>query len=291
MPRRALILINPNSRQGGERDEAFARELKEAGFELVCDRTDAESIAQAIRRHHHDVDLVVVGGGDGTLNDAIEGLIETQLPLAILPLGTANDLARTLELPLDPHVACQIIADGEVRQIDVGEANGKYFFNVASIGLSVEITRELTAEAKKKYGVFAYLFTAFKRTFRVKAFHAEIRTESECHRVKTVQIAVGNGRSYGGGMSVAEDASIEDGLLHLYSVEVDRWWKVFALTPAIMRGKQHRSVWVRTLRGQAFEISTRRRRAVNTDGELTTYTPVKFRLVPKAIRVIVPRSA
>lgn len=291
MPTRALVLINPHARQGGEADETFIERLKRAGLEVVCDQREGESISAAIVRHKDDVDLVVIGGGDGTLNEAISGLIQTQLPVGILPLGTANDLVRTLNLPLDPLAACDVIASGEVKAIDVGEANGIPFFNVASIGLSVDITRELTAEAKKRYGVFAYLFTAFSRTFRVRAFHAEIHTATECHRVKTVQVAVGNGRSYGGGMSVAEDATIDDGMLDLYSVEVDHWWKVFALTPSLMRGKQQQSIWVRTLRGEGFEIRTRRRRAVSTDGELSTYTPVKFRVLPGAVRVMVPKQS
>lgn len=290
MPKRALILINPNARQGGDSDDSLTDRLKAAGLDLICDRRDGESISQMVVRHQHDVDLVIVGGGDGTLNDAIAGLIESQLPLGILPLGTANDLARTLALPLDPLAACDVIAAGEMQTIDVGEANGKFFFNVASIGLSVDITRQLTPEAKKRYGVFAYLFTAFDRTFRVRAFHAEVRTDTEVHRVKTVQIAVGNGRSYGGGMSISQEATIDDGLLDLYSVEVDHWWKVFALTPSIMRGDQQKSMWVRTLRGPSFEITTRRRRPVTMDGEICTYTPVRFRVRPGAIRVIVPKK-
>lgn len=264
--------------------------LRADGLELISDKREGESVSQAIVRHRQDVDLVIIGGGDGTLHDAIGSLIETQLPLGILPLGTANDLARTLNLPLDLGQACAAITGGHLKAIDVGEANGTYFFNVASVGLSVDITRELTAEAKKRYGVFAYLFTAFKRTFSVQAFHAEIRTATETHRVKTVQIAVGNGRFYGGGMAVAEDASIDDGQLDLYSVEVDHWWKMFAVTPAILRGKQEQSMWIRTLRGAEFEVLTRRRRPINTDGEIHTYTPVKFRVLPQAIRVYVPAT-
>jgi YegS/Rv2252/BmrU family lipid kinase len=289
MPKRALLLINPHARQAGEDSTDFATRLEAAGLEVVSDKREAESISQAIVRHREDVDLVIIGGGDGTMNDAIAGLVETGLPLGIIPLGTANDLARTLNLPTDPVAACDVIVNGSPKAIDVGEANGHYFFNVASIGLSVDITRDLDSDAKKKYGVFAYLFTAFRRTFKVRPFHAEIRTATESIHVKTVQIAVGNGRFYGGGMTVAEDAAIDDGQLDLYSLEVAHWWKVFLLTPSIMRGQQERSRWIRTMRGETFEILTRRRRPLNTDGEISTYTPVKFRVLPQAIQVMVPR--
>jgi diacylglycerol kinase (ATP) len=288
MARRALLLINPNARQGGDFDQELATRLEAEGLEVVSDCGKDESMSAAIVRHRHDVDLVIIGGGDGTLNQAIPALMETRLPLGILPLGTANDLARTLEIPFELATACDAVATGQVTEIDVGEANGKYFFNVASLGLSVDITRRLDPEQKKKWGVLAYLYTAFVVTFRARPFRAEIRTATETIAVRTVQIAVGNGRYYGGGMVVHEHAAIDDGMLDLYSVEVDRWWKVFLLTPAIMRGALEETSWVRTLRGESFEITTHRPRPVNTDGELATATPVKFRIWPRAIRVIVP---
>lgn len=288
MARRALLLINPNARQGGDFDQELATRLEAEGIEIVADRGEEESVSAAIVRHRDDVDLVIIGGGDGTLNQAIAGLMETRLPLGILPLGTANDLARTLEIPFDPAAACATVATGRITEIDVGDANGKYFFNVASLGLSVDITRKLNPEQKKKWGVLAYLYTAFVVTFRTRRFRAEIRTATETVAVRTVQIAVGNGRHYGGGMVVNEHAAIDDGMLDMYSVEVDRWWKVFLLTPAIMRGALETTTWVRTFRGEAFEITTHRPRPVNTDGELATATPVKFKVWPRAIRVIVP---
>lgn len=288
MARRALLLINPNARQGGDFDQELAARLEVQGLQIVSDWGEEESISAAIVRHRHDVDLVIIGGGDGTLNHAIAGLMETRLPLGILPLGTANDLARTLEIPFDPALACATVATGQITEIDVGDANGKYFFNVASLGLSVDITRRLDPEQKKKWGVLAYLYTAFVVTFRARPFRAEIRTATETLQVRTVQIAVGNGRHYGGGMVIHEQAAIDDGMLDLYSVEVDRWWKVFLLTPAIMRGTLETSSWIRTFRGETFEITTHRPRPINTDGELATATPVKFKIWPRAIRVIVP---
>lgn len=285
MSRRALLLINPNARRGGDNHEALSRILCDGGLELVSDRGESEPLSDAIVRHQHDVDLVIVGGGDGTLREAIPGLVQTGLPLGLLPLGTANDLARSLSLPLDPHEACQMIVRGEAQSIDVADANGHYFFNVASIGLSADITRRLDPAAKRRWGVFAYLKTAFATTFKVRPFHAEIRAGDDAWQVKSVQIAVGNGRHYGGGMTVAEEATINDGLLHLFSVEVRHWWQVFLITPRLRRGTLDTSRWARTLSGTEFEIITRRRRAVTIDGELATYTPVRIRLHRQAIRV------
>jgi diacylglycerol kinase (ATP) len=230
----------------------------------------------------------VLGGGDGTLNSAAPALIETGLPLGILPLGTANDLARTLEIPLDLAEAAQVIVDGEIRRIDLGEVNGKPFFNVASIGLSVGITRELTHDVKQRWGKLGYAVATVRALSRMRPFLAEIRSGSEVHKVRTLQISVGNGRHYGGGMTVEEDAEIDDGCLNLYSLEFDRLWKLALVYPAFRKGRHGMWQEVRTMSCDEVEIRTRRPRPVNTDGEITTETPAQFRVLRQTISVFAP---
>jgi YegS/Rv2252/BmrU family lipid kinase len=289
--RRALLLVNRKAAQVREFYDSAQAGLRAAGFELI-ERSTAHprEMSETIRHYRDRVDLVVIGGGDGTLNSAAEGLIETQLPLGILPLGTANDLARTLGLPTDPAGACRVIAEGHTRRIDMGRVNDKHFFNVASVGLSAAIARQLTRKAKSRWGVLAYAWTALRVLWQARPFHAEIRTESENIRVKTIQIAIGNGVYYGGGMVIAADAAIDDGQLSLYSIEVRRWWQVFALLPGLRSGDLQSLNRVRTLRGPSIDVVTHRPRRVNTDGELTTHTPARFRVVPQALSVFVPRS-
>lgn len=290
MPQRALLLLNPKARQGQANLDPALQCLQEHGLQLIeVTPTKKQNLSDIIRSHQGQVDLVIVGGGDGTLNGALDGLVDTQLPLGILPLGTANDLARTLGIPNDPSRACDIIGRGNQRKIDLGWVNGKHFLNVASIGISVQITQELTREVKSRWGIFAYLFTAIRVLFRARPFHAEIRSNGQAWQVKTVQIAIGNGRHYGGGMTVHKDARIDDGLLHLYSLEVNHWWQLMPLIPAMRRGALEKSKNARTLQGQAFEIrSLRRPRPLNTDGEIVGQTPCHFRLIPQALSVFAP---
>lgn len=287
--KKALLLVNQHSRKGQKLLSQATVELQALGFELIVESTDhAGELPDTIRRYQNRVELVIIGGGDGTLNAAIEGLIDTKLPLGILPMGTANDLARTLEIPTDLSAACQVIARGQVRLIDLGWVNGKHFFNVASLGLSVQISQRLTKDVKQRWGVFAYAFTALQTILSARPFRAEIRVNNQSFNVKTIQIAIGNGRYYGGGMTVAEDATIDDRRLDLYSLEIKNWWEIIALLPAMRQGNHTSWPNVRDLHAQEFEVNTSKRRPINTDGEITTHTPAKFRVIPQALAVIAP---
>ena len=133
------------------------------GVRLLDERPpEVERLGAWIVEHRREVDLVIIGGGDGTLNAAADALIETGLPLGILPLGTANDLARTLGIPADLVAAGQVIAAGRTHRIDLGRVNGKHFFNVASLGLSVQVARELDADLKRRWGVLGYAFIVWR---------------------------------------------------------------------------------------------------------------------------------
>jgi diacylglycerol kinase (ATP) len=286
---RALFLVNRHARQGQQQAENAAEQLQSLGLTLLEKETgDPKHLSDTIRHYQDQVDLVIIGGGDGTLNAAIAALVETQLPLGILPLGTANDLARTLAIPTTLSEACQIIADGKTQRIDLGQVNDQYFFNVASLGLSVQITRSLTKDVKRRWGILAYAVTALKVLWRSRPFRAEIQLAGQSEKVKTVQIAVGNGRFYGGGMAVTADAAIDDEQLDLYSIDMEHWWQMITLLPALRRGQHTSASWVHSWQGKEFYVYTRRPRSINTDGEITTSTPAHFRVVPKALSVLVP---
>jgi diacylglycerol kinase (ATP) len=289
MARRALLLVNRHARSG-ERFHAVAVErLTTFGFHLI-EPAPGEWGNDAIRAHVAEVDLVVIGGGDGSLNAAADALAECGKPLGILPLGTANDLARTLNLPTDLDAACKVIAEGHTRRIDLGRVNGQPFFNVASIGLSVEITRRLTKQSKGWLGVFAYLVAASRAVVTKRPFRAEIVCDGESHQGRTVQVTVGNGRHYGGGLTVAEDAAPDDARLDVYSLEVRHWLGLIPLLPALRRGDLKGRNRVRVLHGHTVEVHTHTPRSVTADGEVVTRTPATFTVQPGAVTVFVPRE-
>lgn len=247
-----------------------------------------EGLGAAIRSLAGSADLLVLGGGDGTMNAAAPALIETGLPLGILPLGTANDLARSLGIPVEPAAAAQVILTGRPRPIDLGEVNGRPFFNVASIGLSVAVTRELTSDLKRRWGRLAYAIAAFRVLRHARPFRAEITCDGDVRHVRTFQVAIGNGRSYGGGMVVQENAEFNDGVLHLYSLEFERALWLALLLPALRAGRQGSWRQVRTATCQEAEIRTNRARTINADGELISRTPARLRILRRAVTILVP---
>jgi diacylglycerol kinase (ATP) len=286
--RTALLVVNAHSR-GGRGADAHVAALEAGGMTLIrreCPKR--ERLSDLIHEVRNEIDCVILGGGDGTISGAAIALRDTGLPLGILPLGTANDLARTLELPTDPEGAAAAILGGRTRSIDLGIVNGQPFFNVASIGLTVEITRQLTAATKRRLGPFAYPLLALKTAMSHKRFSAIIRTGATIHRVRTMQVTVGNGRFYGGGAVVHNQAAIDDHMLDVYSLELQSRWRLMVMARAFRSGEHDDIPEIRTIRAPVVEVVTRDPKQISADGEIVALTPARFSVQPGAVTVYVP---
>jgi YegS/Rv2252/BmrU family lipid kinase len=285
--RSALLLTNKNSGKAASDLEAAIARLEEGGLSVTVE--SPQSIGE-LRRRIGDSGgaTIVLGGGDGTMNAAAPALMKLQRPFGILPLGTANDLARTLGIPFDPAAAAAIIADGAVRRIDLGMIDGVPFFNVASIGLSVEVAREHKGERKRRLGVLSYPLSAWAAYRRHRPFWVELVVDGELLRRRCIQVAVGNGRHYGGGMTVDEAAEIDDGWLRVYYLRPAGLLATLGMLPFLRFGWLHRSPEAEIMLAKRVELRTRRPRPVNVDGELTGTTPVVVEVLPGAVEVFAP---
>lgn len=247
-----------------------------------------EQLADLLRSEAPRHDCVLVMGGDGTLNLTLGVLSELGIPVGLLPAGTANDLARTLGIPLDINEAVNVILAGHVRAIDVAEVNGRPYVNAASFGLTTDITRQLDKDSKRRWGVFAYILAAWRALRRARGFGTTIQGPDSNVYLRTIQVVIGNGTSFGGGMKVDAEATIDDGLLHLYSIKALPWWKVLLLLPALRMGTHATSPHVHNVAGDRLSVQTRRPIPISADGEILTSTPATFTVRRGALRIYVP---
>ena len=290
--KKTLLLVNPKARRGQESLDVVVGRLHLRGMDVTVEPFSAlPEIARDIVRLREEADLIVICGGDGSIASGAMAVMESGLPFGIIPLGTANDLARTIGIPMDLAGAADVIADGHTRRIDVGSVNGHAFFNVASIGLSADLAQGIEPGLKKRFGRFGYALAAARVLKRAKPFRATIRAGGDTTQVRSFQIAVGNGRHYGGGNVVREDAEIDDGTLDLYSLEMGNVLKLATMLRSFRSGTHGAWNEVRTARATEFDIETEKPMPVNTDGELVTETPAHFKVHPGAVQVFAPKAA
>jgi diacylglycerol kinase family enzyme len=180
----------------------------------------------------------------------------------------------------------KIIAANKRRKVDLGSFDGHYFFNAANIGLGVSVTHELTPEIKKRWGVFSYLRAAFAAFESNPKFRATITVDGTSYCVRSIQLAIGNGRFYGGGNVIDENASIDDGVLKLYSLPPQSLWELLLVSPWLRMGKHRELEGTFTAVGRRIEVNTVPRREIYADGEPVGKTPAVFEIIPQALNVI-----
>lgn len=284
---RLLILINP----GASRADAALEELA-AWFQQNCESTfvttrSCDHLTQTLHRHGPEADRIVIGGGDGTISQALPHLLDLGKPLAVLPLGTANDFARSLGLPRDTFAAAQIALDGPIHNVDVGVVNGRHFINVASVGVAAEVSQVQSKEMKRSWRLFSYAISLLRAAIRSRPFRVDLTIDKDWTWTGLAyQVSVANGRYHGGGLTVAEHAAIDDGRLNVYFVVPGTFWQLVAAITHLKFGLTKPEILQRRS-GRHVTIRTRRPRPVNADGEIGTATPAEITLLPKALSVIV----
>jgi YegS/Rv2252/BmrU family lipid kinase len=273
---RALLVLNEKSRRGARDGELVKRTLDECGVECVRDPKA------------RDVEAVIAAGGDGTVVQTLPLAIERGVPLGIVPLGTFNDLAHTLELPMDIAAACEVIKSRRTRAIDLGRVNGVYYVNEASIGLSARIARRQTPDVKQRFGAFGLIAITLQGMRHASTIRVEIEYDGRKERFRTLQLTIANSGRFGGIIERA-DASIDDGWLDLYSVEVRNWLQAAAVARKVIARDPRSGRGLRTRRSKAFHVLTQHAHRIAADGEPAGVTPAFFEIVPGALDVLVPQ--
>ena len=288
--RRVLLLLNRRASRAKDAAPQIQAWFAEQALLTVIDVND-EDAERSLERLGADADLIVIGGGDGTISKALPFLLERKKPFAVLPLGTANDFARTIGLPADPLEATEVALNGASRAIDVGTVNGHPYLNVASVGAAAKVAEAQSKEKKARWRVLAYALALFEVWRNLRPLFVEIGIDGEAAWSGSVyQIGIGNGRYHGGGLLIAPDAAIDDGMLDLYLVQPGRFSQLLA-SLLHLKFSFARPKVLKRRRGNRVTLSTMRPHPVNADGELVTETPAKFTVLPAALTVMVSRES
>ena len=247
----------------------------------------AAELAKAARDKY---DMIIVAGGDGTINEVINGIGKSKVILVIIPFGSTNVLALELGIPFDLKEASHLIGQGKRLKIDLGYAKtdqeARYFTMMADVGFVPELIKGVNLKVKKRLGNLAYLFSGIRQLLKYK--WQNIHVEHKTHSVGYFVI-VSNTKDYAGEYQIAQKACINDGLLDLVVINRKSWLAIIKLIFLISIGKSNKF-----LKGEYYQIKeayiySKYKMFVQIDGELLGTAPVEVRVVPKALTVMVKR--
>ena len=296
MPKsKARVICNPTSGGGLYDPDEIRRELDGLDLDWIETKGPADAIDAA--QDWRD-GLLLVAGGDGTINDVVNGLgragFSEGVTLGILPAGTGNDLAATLAIPDVPELAEDVIRQKRERRLDVARVRSegvgeRFFINVATGGLGAEISDANDEELKKRWGKLSYLRASLEiaRNFEVREL--SLYLDGEERRVRAVNIAVGNCRYTGGGWPATPKANPEDGLLDVVVIETLGAGELFDLAPAILAESSYLDKeGVLFERAKEIRVETQPQSLEFTvDGEVIGNEPAEFSVLPQTLKVIV----
>lgn len=287
------IIVNPNAGSVEDIDELKAVLGQKPGTEICC--TEREGHAEELAREALEAgaELIVAAGGDGTLNEVVNGMSGdfSRARLGLLPLGTGNDFARTIRVPADLEPALAVLEEGRTQRIDVARAvlrsRSRYFLNMSAGGFS-GVVSEKADEAKDRWGPLAYMRAAIDAWPELKAFETSITLNSaETLRIETYNVVISNGRFVASGIPVAPQAEIDDGLLEVMIAPATTIPQLALLVPQVLLGLHLDSDLLIFRKATRIEIESEPSMGFNVDGELLGEEPALFEVLPRALEVVV----
>jgi YegS/Rv2252/BmrU family lipid kinase len=290
--RRRIALVLNRKARGSAKADRFISALERRGHEVevIEPETVAKGLA-AIRKRRGGGQLIVVGGGDGTISGLLPALIKLNKPFGILPLGTANDFARSLGIPTAEGAAAEVISSGRARKVDIGFLGKRPFMNVAHLGLGANVAKAHKGLAKKLLGIAGYPLRVAEAYQKTRPIRVRIEADnSKAHEITCTELAVGPGKYFGSGLCLDRDATLNDGVLRLHAMaprSAAGWAK---LLPALASGRLAGAEGTLSLVAKKFVIEPRRKRVANVDGEIDGSFPATVTVRPGAVRVLVPRA-
>jgi diacylglycerol kinase (ATP) len=296
MAKRARLIYNPSSgREEMKKKLAdILQRLERGGLETSTHATIGEgdatlAAADAVER---GFDVIIAAGGDGTLNEVVNGMAEkSHRPLlGILPLGTTNDFARALSIPRRWEAACDIIIEQFSRPIDVGKVNQRYFINIAGGGSMTELTYEVPSKMKTMIGQLAYYMKGLEKLPRLRPIELYIKSpEMDLHE-DVMLFLIANSNSVGGFEKLAPDARLDDGLFDVFILKRCNLGEFIRVVSAALRGEHINDPNMIYFKTNSIQVTSPDYVQINLDGEFGGTLPCMFSMLPSHIKIIVDQT-
>jgi YegS/Rv2252/BmrU family lipid kinase len=285
----AAMVINAKSRKGQKLFKRACAAMKGLPYQVDARAIeDPEQLEAAVR----DVlsakpDLVILGGGDGTISGLVDLLVGHDVVLGVLPLGTANSFARTLGIPLTVEGAVEVIRAGHRRRIDLGMIDGDYFANCAAIGISPQIAETVPHGLKKVMGMVGYLGWASYQFGRFKPFTLHVDDGTTKRKLRVVEVRISNG-PYHGGTWLVDEATVDSGEIVVQAVRGHYKRKLVYNWAASFFGMKERHHDTISFSGRKVTVATDPPMPISIDGEVLAKTPITARVAAAVIEVMAP---
>lgn len=294
---RVLVIINPASGQGDPEAlrKTLEEHLQEKGVTYEIRDTQGEGDALKWAQEATDVDLVIASGGDGTIMEVMSGLIKNDLPipLAQLPAGTANLLARAFGIPTDPVEALEVALSGIAVSTDVGYLpdHDRYFALVAGAGWHAQLVEDASRDLKNKLGVFAYAVTGVKNLFRLQRSRIELEIDGKHQRYRANTVMIMNvGEIAGVDLKMGQNISAHDGKLDLSIASPQTLFEVLRLTFRMLTKQYDSYSNLKYFSASSIRVTATPPLEVQIDGESIGQTPLYAEAVPNGALLIVPEA-
>jgi YegS/Rv2252/BmrU family lipid kinase len=284
------LLVNPSS-AGGKALKLLPRveaalDARRAVFRVERTRSLEHGVEQALRAAEVG-EVPVVVSGDGLIGAIGGAMAGSQTPLGLIPAGRGNDLARALGIPAEPEAAVDVVLSGRSRRIDVGEANGRRFLGIASVGFDSECNR-LANETDWLRGNLVYAYSMPRTLFGWRSARFTIAVGEERRRLTGYFVAVANNSVYGGGMYIAPEAEIDDGEFDVVAIGESGKLKFLWGLRDVLKGTHLEKEEVSVFRTPRLELDASRPFPVYADGDHLTDLPVSLRVLPSCLSILVP---
>jgi len=288
-----LFVVNPKAGNGKAKKVADLIDSKLRGKKVdykITFTKAPEDATEIVVKNSNLFNRIVSVGGDGTLNEVVNGIVGKDLELAVIPAGTGNDFAKMLYPSLDIKKIIDWVVYGDIEKIDVGRCNDKYFINIASAGFDAEVANKVQRTKKVFSGKAAYLYSLFKTLISYKGIFFKIHIDNNLFFSNTLLITASNGRFYGGGMIPTPNADIQDGYFDICHVKTLNKLKLLALLNKYIKGTHTELKEVTIFKGKSLKIESEKVFSVNLDGEIIRTDKAEFEILKDAVKIVFPNN-